>query len=189
MRNVTLADCPVPILQNEWEFNQFLNLYEQIKPEKILEIGTFFGGTLWFWLHANNDQLREVACIDLPVPPGDERYPLMMQSRAKWDMWAKSKNVKLYDIVGNSTGSHALNLAGSLFFEKDVDMLFIDGDHTYQGVKADYENYCNLVKPGGMIVFHDCFGIEEVNRFWNEIKKGQHTIEFSKEWGIGILIK
>lgn len=35
------------------------------------------------------------------------------------------------------------------------DFIFIDGDHTYEGVKADWENYHDMVKPGGAVGFHD----------------------------------
>lgn len=34
-------------------------------------------------------------------------------------------------------------------------VVFIDGDHTYSGVKADFENWLPTVKPGGLIAFHD----------------------------------
>jgi predicted O-methyltransferase YrrM len=36
-----------------------------------------------------------------------------------------------------------------------VDMLYIDGDHTYDGVKGDCEAWLGNVKPGGLVVFHD----------------------------------
>ena len=36
-----------------------------------------------------------------------------------------------------------------------LDVLFIDGDHTYEGVKADLNNYAPLVKSGGRIILHD----------------------------------
>lgn len=37
-----------------------------------------------------------------------------------------------------------------------VDLLFIDGDHSYEGVKADWEAYKRFLKPGSVVVFHDC---------------------------------
>jgi len=36
-----------------------------------------------------------------------------------------------------------------------LDFLFIDGDHTYEGVKRDFEMYSPLVRNGGIIAFHD----------------------------------
>ena len=64
-----------------------------------------------------------------------------------------------------------------------TDFLFIDGDHTYQGVKADFEMYAPLVRPGGLVVFHDiCKHAEamdcHVDRFWQEIKNERQTREF-----------
>ena len=42
-------------------------------------------------------------------------------------------------------------------FDRPVDLLFIDGDHYLKGVKADWDNWHSLVKPGGHIIFHDCY--------------------------------
>jgi predicted O-methyltransferase YrrM len=78
-----------------------------------------------------------------------------------------------------------------------IDFLFIDGDHTYEGVKRDFELYSPLVKKGGIIAFHDiavhpeklkCF----VNVFWDELKKDYKYQEFIEDknqgWGgIGVL--
>jgi len=51
-----------------------------------------------------------------------------------------------------------------------IDVLFIDGDHSYEGVKTDYEKYEPLVKEGGLILIHDVthrhFGVKD---FWKEI--------------------
>lgn len=77
------------------------------------------------------------------------------------------------------------------------DMLFIDGDHSYEGVKADYDNFIGNVRPGGFVAFHDikdshlhrkqnCW----VSRFWQEIR-GENYVEFCdtrEEWG-GIGVK
>jgi hypothetical protein len=50
--------------------------------------------------------------------------------------------------------------------------LFIDGDHTYKGVKMDFEMYQELVKPGGFIVFddyHDEISSPEVKVFVDDL--------------------
>ncbi len=38
----------------------------------------------------------------------------------------------------------------------DIDLLFIDGDHSYEGVKADIEAWLPHIKRGGHVAFHDC---------------------------------
>ena len=37
----------------------------------------------------------------------------------------------------------------------DLDLLFIDGDHSYEGVKADWEAYKKFLKKGSVVIFHD----------------------------------
>lgn len=39
--------------------------------------------------------------------------------------------------------------------QQRVDLLFIDGDRSYEGVKQNWEQYSALVRPRGMVVFHD----------------------------------
>lgn len=50
--------------------------------------------------------------------------------------------------------------------KSEIDMLIIDGDHSRAGVKRDFENYCNMVRSGGLIVVDD-YGVEE----WPDIKR------------------
>jgi predicted O-methyltransferase YrrM len=80
---------------------------------------------------------------------------------------------------------------------RKLDFLLIDGDHTYYGVKKDFEMYSKLVKKGGMIAFHDaCVHPSrsgcEVAKFWRDIKGEYKHVEIIKDqkqgWaGIGIL--
>jgi predicted O-methyltransferase YrrM len=188
---LTLADCPVPILQNEWEWQQFLSIYQDFQPANILEIGSFYGGSLWYYMNANNPKLKQIMSIDLPVPPSDGRYGEMLKCRTNWPTWSEQRNVPIYDVQGNSQGTQALSSAKAIFGNDPIDMLFIDGDHSYEGVRQDYINYSPLVRPGGMIVLHDCYGIEPVQRFWKELRNHNQCIEISTGdgWGIGLLFK
>ncbi len=84
---------------------------------------------------------------------------------------------------------------------RPVDFLFIDGDHTYDGVKTDFQMYAPLVAKEGLIGFHDVVdhpGVPscEVDRFWAEVKARWPHHEYleptdgpkSEEWGgIGVL--
>jgi hypothetical protein len=69
---------------------------------------------------------------------------------------------------------------------KKVDFLFIDGDHSYEGVRQDYEMYREFVKPGGWIGFHDISDTEfhrsancRVDRLWSELDG--EKVEFIQE--------
>ncbi|MES2395658.1 MAG: class I SAM-dependent methyltransferase [Bacteroidota bacterium] len=71
------------------------------------------------------------------------------------------------------------------------DVIFIDADHSYEGVKKDYDNSLNHINKGGLIIFHDvnsdaCPGIK---RIWSDVKKQYRHWEFihSKTCGIGVI--
>ena len=78
-----------------------------------------------------------------------------------------------------------------------IDVLFIDGDHTYAGVKADFDLWSPLVRPGGLVIFHDILPHKhvagcEVDRLWGELKTRFPAIEFVENpeqgWaGIGVI--
>ena len=82
---------------------------------------------------------------------------------------------------------------------RQIDFLFIDGDHTYDGVKQDFEMYAPLVRPGGIVGFHDIAHHRpeancQVDEFWSEIKENYEHKEFladpDQRWaGIGVLKK
>ncbi len=59
----------------------------------------------------------------------------------------------------------------------------IDGDHSYEGVKTDFSLYAPLVRPGGLIAFHDILPNEvaencHVDRLWAELRSVHVTTEF-----------
>ena len=91
------------------------------------------------------------------------------------------------------------NIDSSLYFKyngdlnKDTfDVIFIDGDHSYKGVKADFEESVKILNTGGHIIFHDINSLlcEGVVKFWKEIKN-KKCLEFidGNKCGIGIYKK
>jgi predicted O-methyltransferase YrrM len=77
---------------------------------------------------------------------------------------------------------------------QELSYLFIDGDHTYEGVKQDFELYGPLVRKGGVIALHDITEHPaasgcDVARFWNQVRQVyRHTeiIEDRQQGGFGI---
>lgn len=53
-------------------------------------------------------------------------------------------------------------------WDKPIDLLFIDGDHSYEGVAEDIENWIPKVKKGGMVIFHDYGSWTGVTKAVNE---------------------
>lgn len=56
-------------------------------------------------------------------------------------------------------------------WNRKIDVLFIDGDHSYEAVKKDWEKYSPFVKPKGQVFLHDCDDTSPgVRRLFDEVK-------------------
>ena len=175
------------------EFLELLKIFKEQNSKYILEIGTASGGTLFcFCKLAKND--ATLISIDLPEGPFGGGYP-------KWKIpiyrsFAKN-NQKIYLIRDDSHKSETLEKLKSILGNEKIDFLFIDGDHTYEGVRKDFEMYSPLVANGGIIAFHDIVlhppeTFCEVHKFWKEVKHRYKHMEIVKNWnqgwaGIGML--
>lgn len=91
-------------------------------------------------------------------------------------------------VIADSHSSSTRDVVGCKFDNK-VDFLMIDADHSYEGVKSDFEMYRDLVSDNGIIAFHDIVNDEwpGVGKFWHEIRSQFKTTEIIKNPGrIGI---
>jgi len=104
---------------------------------QILEIGRCFGGSTFLFAVAS-DRNSTVTSIDI-APQNDD---LLRTALAKIGLLHK---VRL--IVGNSQASQVIR--------DSYDLIFVDGDHSYEGVEADYGTWKRAVKPGGNLIFHN----------------------------------
>lgn len=187
------VDRPVMMAQVRSEIEELAKLIQTAAPQRSLEIGTNYGGTL-FLLCALSPPGARVISVDLPAGQFGGGYP-----RRKIPLFRSfpRNGQKLHLIRGDSHSIETLARVERLLAGDKLDYLFIDGDHTYEGVKRDFEMYSPFVRSGGMVAFHDiavhtkarsC----EVDRFWNEIKEGFQHLEFIEDpnqgWaGIGVL--
>jgi len=175
-----------PINQNELEFLRLLDLYKKRKPKRVLEIGTYQGGSLYHWIKNSAENSVIVSVDNQHI--NYQQYPGWIDNTAQ-----------LRYFKGDSHSKEAFN-----FVKQDApyDWLFIDGDHSYEGVKQDWLDYGGLVESG-VVAFHDILPHSpyegqpiEVDKLWNEIKKDylyKEIIEEHDEWeigpGIGVLFK
>jgi predicted O-methyltransferase YrrM len=143
--------------QEGGEFLSLLEYYQAKAPKTILEIGTYKGGSLWYWVrYAARNAL--IISVDL----NHEQCKL-------WDTFKQMRpDVRVVRITGYSQDPTVIELVYRL--AKHLDFVFIDGNHFSPVVWRDWENYG---KRATSCVFHDVAtgnkGIQDVRVLWNEI--------------------
>lgn len=150
----------------------FLQLTLLIKPKYILEIGTWKGYSAETWISAFEPQKF-----------------VTIEKESKFPDALEIENIN-YKYFWN-TDSHNNDIQ---FNTEPYDFLFIDGDHSFEGVTKDWEMYRPLVHKGGIVVFHDaCYHAdktEEVDILWNQLKNKYPYVEIKsgeKSTGMGII--
>ena len=164
--------------QKTREFAALLSLVRDRDLSVIVEIGTLSGGTLWAWCQiARPDAL--IVSIDLPGGRFGGGYDV---STARTLRGYARADQRVVLIRGDSHLESTRIELGDVLDGRRVDFLFIDGDHTYAGVKLDFETYSPLVRQGGMIAFHDILPHSdpecEVDRLWATLRTGRKHVEF-----------
>lgn len=83
---------------------------------------------------------------------------------------------------------HSLDAAKK--WDRPIDILFIDGSHEYEDVKADFFAFYPFVKPGGIIALHDIRGMwTGVIKFWAEIKEQELLLNTGTVSSLGYGVK
>jgi cephalosporin hydroxylase len=158
-------------------------------PRRVCEIGTEDGGTTFLLSHMLPD-------IELLV--GVDLY---IQNRTRLERLHRAGH-RLILINGSSIVDSTVKHVENILEGAQLDVLFIDGDHRYEGVKKDFLLYRHLVRNSGLVLFHDIvqdhrvrFGKETlafsggVPVLWNELKQiypFQEFIQDSDQNGMGI---
>lgn len=182
-------------LQKFSELTDLLALIRGRQLNTVVEIGTSNGG-VFYGLCKLAAPTATLVSIDLPGGPFGG--VMWIDGNKALKSYGKPKQ-RLEFLRHDSHRESTLKKLKGILGDKKIDLLFIDGDHTYEGIKKDYDMYAPLVGKGGLIVFHDICDhvtqpLVQVRKFWKEIKKGKNTKELlateDKEWGgIGVIFK
>jgi predicted O-methyltransferase YrrM len=179
------------------ELAPLITLLQRRKLNTIVEIGTAKGGTFWLWC-----QLAQLnaTIVSIDLPDGEFGGGYSSEDIEKFKTYGQEKQ-SLHFFRANSHHKNTVKMLRKVLMAKAIDLLFIDGDHRYTGVKQDFQFYSPLVKNRGLIAFHDILPHSQVkqcqvDRFWYEIKANYQNWEFTEpqddrgwgQWGgIGVV--
>lgn len=180
-------------LQSRFELAGLVGLVRSRRPRVVVEIGTARGGTLCMLCRAASQDALVIS-VDLPGGIGGAGYPAW-----KADIYRQfvRESQQIKTVSGNSHSDSIRSEVVQLLEGRGVDVLIIDGDHGYEGVKSDFQHYSTLVNEGGLIVFHDIVPNPgnpaiEVDQFWRDIEHQYETEEIIdplglSQFGIGVI--
>jgi hypothetical protein len=156
-------------------------------PRIVVELGTHSGNSYFSICQAVKQYETDSKCFAVDTWQGDAHA--LSYGEEIYDM-VRKHNEKYYasfSTLLRMTFDEAL----SKFDDRSVNLLHIDGLHTYDAVKHDFESWLPKLAPGAIVLFHDTnvrkddFGVW---KYWAELKSCfNETIDFSHSYGLGVL--
>jgi predicted O-methyltransferase YrrM len=178
-------------LDRPWAGHTFFvyDLVRNLQPKTIVELGTERGTSFFSMCQAVKDGKIKAKLYAVDIWKGDKHTGYYGESVYK--NFIKYKNAH-FSKLKIEVFRMFFDEAVVKFKDSSIDLLHIDGLHTYEAVKHDFETWCGKVKPNGIVLFHDI--VEKGRRFgvhklWRELKAQNNTIEFLHSHGLGVLIK
>lgn len=187
---MTFADVPpspAHPLQNMGELRALWEFVAARPHHRVLEIGSLYGGTLWHWSHLPAVEL--LVSVDV-VSEHPSVHDGVLAARQQWDDWFSSR-VDFFAICGDSHATSTLEDASAAASPWPFDFAFIDGDHSFEGVRADWLAWSPLVAPGGVVAFHDTWPNYDrhepgVVAWCDELRHELPSVQWTDPDGVGI---
>ena len=162
-------------------------LIEYLKPEVVVELGTHYGVSFFAFCEAARAYSPNTFIYAVDTWEGDSQAGFY-NDEVYQKVYAHQQafhQLQSYLIRSN------FDEAANHFTDKSIDILHIDGLHTYESVKHDYETWLPKLREGGSLIFHD-WNVREkdfgVWQLWDEIKCDDNykCIEVPNGHGLGI---
>lgn len=160
----------------------------EFKPNIFVELGTHSGNSYFAFCQSVQSNQLKTKCYAIDSWKGD-----LHAGNYSEDIYLK---VKKNNDLHYGDFSHLLRMqfdaALNQFKDHSIDLLHIDGLHTYEAVKHDFETWLPKLSKNAIVLFHDTnvrerdFGVWQ---YWEELKKSYpYHLEFLHSYGLGVLI-
>lgn len=161
-------------------------IIETLRPAVFVELGTHTGNSYFAFCQSAVECGLNGSFHAVDTWRGDEHSELYGDEVFAMVQAHNSAYYSQISTLKRMTFDEALND----FSDASINLLHIDGFHTYEAVSHDFSTWAPKVKPDGVVLFHDiCEKTKDfgVWRFWEELKQRYPTMEFHHSHGLGVL--
>jgi len=164
------------------------DLIRSLKPETVVELGTHYGGSYFTFCDSVKRYNLRTQCFAVDTWQGEEHAGFYDEH--VFDFVSKqNENYKEFSSLLRTTFQDAVQS----FEDNCIDLVHIDGFHSYDAVLNDYETWKPKLSLNGCMLFHDVnvhqpgFG---VHKFWKELihQYPHQCFAFDHSHGLGVFL-
>jgi hypothetical protein len=160
-------------------------LTEMLRPRVLVELGTQHGVSYCAFCQAVTELKLPTRCYAVDTWLGDVHANYYKES-VYLDLQKFHRRYQTFSTLLRMTFDQALAHVP----DASVDLLHIDGLHTYDAVKTDYEIWLPRLSDRAVVLFHDTVETQRdfgVHRLWAELSSNFPSFNFEHGHGLGIL--
>ena len=161
-------------------------LLEMLKPNIFVELGVHTGNSYFSFCQAVKKIGCGTRCFGIDSWKGDKHSGFYDKRTYEDVLNYNQKNYANFSVLLKKY----FDDASADFKEQSIDLLHIDGMHTYEAVKHDFETWLPKMSKKGVVILHDTvtrlndFGVW---RLWDELQNKYPSFNFTHNYGLGVL--
>lgn len=179
-----------PIVFKEGAWSRHLpfayELVREMRPRILVELGSHKGESYFGFCQSVKDHSLQTVCYAVDTWEGDSQAGFYGD-----EIFTRVNEINLANYAHFSYLVRSLfDDAAKQFSDHSIDLLHIDGLHTYEAVKNDFNTWIGKMSEKGIILFHDIMvrhGDFGVWKLWEELQRNYPTFTFKHGYGLGVL--
>lgn len=159
---------------------------DALRPRSLVELGTWYGMSYLAFCQAIATLDHDGRAMAVDTWAGDHQTGRIAADALASLKAAHDPKYLSFSTLQRSTFDEAAKIVA----DGSVDLLHIDGLHTYEAVRHDFETWLPKMSDRGVVLFHDTQETHQdfgVYRFWAEVTARYPHFEFHHEHGLGVL--